>query len=221
MDPKYLLFMFIGAAGIFQLFKTDPQQAFFVICIVSIIVTFYVTNKETANDIIGKISNRIEDFTNDTSLSDAMPREIASRHYQVYKYPGSTKYSYRIKEYRALMQELEFVYIYDVEKLNHIKALGEAFFKTHFNVMMGKYEPGLYIGELHDFKNEILELMREFVYILPKVSTVVDIPDLDNFVEKKTLQFNELLSRYIRIVSHAYPDVVVSRTYEPPFESAA
>ena len=213
--------MFIGAAGIFQLFKTDPQQAFFVLCIVSILVTFYFTNRETANDILGKISNRIEDYTTDIQVAEAQPREIAARHYQVYKYPGSTKYSSRIKEFRGLMTDLEFLYIYDNEKLNHIKALGEAFFKTHFNVMMGKYDPGMYIAELHDFKKEILELMREFVFVVPRVSTIVDIPDVDKFIQSKTLQLNELLARYIRIVSHAFPDVVISRSYEPPFESEA
>jgi len=215
MDPKYYLFAFVGIVVFFQLYQYDRQQAVYAMCLLTVLLGYYYTNKQRVQENMAGI---IESFTTDKPVQ---PRELASRHYQVYRHPKTTKYSYRVKDYKMIIQSLEFMYIYDTDILDHVKALSEAFFKTHYNVMMGKYEPSLYMGELHDFKEEAIALLRESVFVVPKTSTVVDIPDLNEFIEKQTLKLNEVFSRYIRIVAHAFPETVVTRYYEPPFEMRA
>lgn len=205
---------FVGMTILHQLFISDPQQAVFFLALIIVLSVFYVNKKTEERQRL-----QVQKTETDKWLTNTKRRELGGRHYQVYRHVKNTKYSYRIKEYKDIMDKLEFLYIYDDDQLNHVKSVCENFFKTHFNIMMGKYDPQLFITELHDFKQIALDLMREFVFVTPQISSIVDIPNIDVFLEEQTNKLNELLSRYIRIVSHAYPKVVVKRSYEPPFEN--
>ncbi len=143
-------------------------------------------------------------------------KEVITPLHITYRVPQSYKYSSRVQNYVDVMKKLDFVYKYDVEKLDQIKVMCEKFFKIHFNVILGKYVPSLYISHLYDIKNSVNLIMDELVFVLPKMSTIVDISDIDEFIKSKKLELNAILTKYIKIVHKLNKEI--GRFSTPPFE---
>jgi len=211
IQPGHLLIGCVICIMIYRVHKSNETYAFMILLILSTFVAYHFIDKQ--NDIVIKTMEQEQNKDILQVKNVEMPSDI----YKVYKHPPSLKYSRRIKDYYEIVQKLEFVQKYDKQKLNQIKSICEHFFKVHFNMMIGKYEPGLYISDLYDAKTNALNIMNELVYVLPKISRLVDIPDIDKLVYKLTLQLSAVLSRYIKIVHHAFPSETQTISHHPPY----
>ena len=221
LNPLYVFFGVLIIALFFYHFKNNAHdKAFLLLCfiVISIYIYFTIDDKGVSKKFAATIE-KIVDGTGST-LKTMANTPLISNHYQVYRYPKSLKYSYRIQEYRNIIESLDFVEKYDVEKLKQVKAYCEAFFKTHFNIMMGKYDVSLYLPELLDFKKLALNVMHQMIFVLPKTSTIIDIPDLDEFVTKRILMLSGLMTKYIKIAREygSRQNKNFVSKYEPPYE---
>lgn len=210
-DPTYIFGSFLVVIVFYKLYQTSVHdQAFVLLCFGAVLLFFIFQSRK----------HTLQVNAAQKSIKLPVPQgEVSTPVYQVYKHPSGWKYSYRVETYRSLMDSLEFTNKYDVGKLNEVKAYCEAFFKTHFNIMVGKYDPQLYIDQLIDYKRLALRTMHELVFVLPKQSTIVDIPDLDEHISKCTLRLTNLLTKYINVVHHAHKTnkQFKTRFNEPPY----
>ena len=209
LKPSHLLIGCILCILIYQIHKKDETYAFMIFLILGLLSVYYYMDKNN------------NPMKNNPPLTHIETLEMPSDVYKTYKHPIALKYSQRIPDYFNLIKAFEFVYKYDKQKMNQVKAYGEHFFKTHFNIMIGQYDPKLYISDLYDTKRKIIDILQELVFVLPKVSRISSLKNIDQFVYQRINKINALLSRYIKIVHHAYPNVKLTRYYEPPFENDA
>jgi hypothetical protein len=223
INPIYVIGGIVVIGLLFFYYNNSAHdQVFLILCFVAICIYGYIQFdvKHSAAqrlNIDQKLINK--QILHNKQNNDNVP--LTSKHYQIYRHPKSYKYSYRIQEYIAIIDSLEFIEKYDVEKLKQVKAYCEAFFKTHFNIMLGKYNGSLYLPELLDFKRLALNTLHQLVFVLPKTSTIVNIPDLDEFITKRILMLSGLLTRYIKIAREYEMKMnkpIISR-YEPPYDT--
>jgi len=210
LKPSHLLIGCILCVFIYQIHKKEETYAFMIFLVLGLCAAYYYIDNTTLNSAIS-----------DPPKMNADSLEMPSNIYKTYKHPVILKYSQRIPDYFTIIKAFDFVYKYDKQKMNQVKAYGEHFFKTHFNIMIGEYDPKLYISDLYDSKHKMIETLQELVYVLPKVSRILNLKNIDQFVYQQINKLNALLSRYIKIVHHAYPQSKIGRYYEPPFEDNA
>jgi len=210
VKPRHLLIGCVMCILLYQIHKQNETYAFMIVTVIGLcIIYFYMDQKNNPQSTI----------TPTDDLSAVIePIEMPSNLYKTYKNAVVLKYSQRIPDYFKLIKALDFVYKYDKQKMNQVKTYGERFFKTHYNIMIEQYEPKLYISDLYDMKQKIIEVLQELVFVLPKSSRILSIKNIDMFVYQTINKLNAILARYIKIVHHAYPDL--GRYYEPPFEYA-
>ncbi len=213
IQPGYLLLGCVVIIIIHQVYNSNPTYAFMIVLFISTFVAYFYMNKNNQQNIDNLQHEQSAVFTQAQNL------ELPSDMYKVYKHPQTLKYSKRIVDYNDLIKSLDFVDKYDKQKLNQIKTYGEHFFKTHFNIMIGKYDPSLYISNLYDAKKNALKVMHELVYVVPKISRLVDIPNIDKVLYNQTLKLNAIMSKYIKIVHHAFSKETIRLSYKPPYNS--
>lgn len=126
--------------------------------------------------------------------------------YRHLKAPKKIIYIYRHPHIVQLLEDMYVFRIYQSEILADMVILLEHFLKLHYNVMLGVYDVQLNIQVIIDLRNAITQLFNDFVFNLPQVSTVLMIPNIDTYVEKRQTHLENILNKLIRVMANKYPD---------------
>lgn len=131
---------------------------------------------------------------------------FSGRMFYIHKGPRSIKYILMHDDARGLVEDLDFIRKYNPEILANIIIYLEHFFKVHYNVMIEKYDPCTYTHILQDLVKQCISTVSSAAFSLPKVSTIIDIPDIDEYMEKKTRQLQAIMESYMEVLKHKYRD---------------
>lgn len=124
--------------------------------------------------------------------------------YNIHRGPRELKYILMHPEVMRVFEDIRFVTKYSPNLFFDILIFVEYFMKFHYNIMIEKYEPALYIPIMNDMRLIIYDMMNEFVYVLPDVSTVVDIPNIDKHMRYRTKKLDAVLIHYLDMLRHKY-----------------
>jgi type IV secretory pathway VirB4 component len=82
--------------------------------------------------------------------------------------------------------------------------------------MIGKYEFEFYFPILKDVRNEILNTMKTIYFNVPKKTRILDIEDIDSFVDERISLMQAKTYKYMKVLFHKYQKKHVF--YQAPFE---
>jgi len=196
--------------------NTDTKGIFFIIVIIIVLYVFYYQKIQVEEKKNSNVNKQINDFEktldHDYELAE-------NKIYAVHKTPRNLKYIKQTQDIKQIVYELRFLQIYDEELYEKIVSYIEYFLKIHYNTMLGKYDFGLYFPVLKDIRNEILNSMKTIYFNIPNVSTILDIKNIDNYVEQRILRIQSITLKYLKILYNKYKSLKTSfMRHEAPFE---
>lgn len=203
-----LLFIF------YNLFIIRDVKILFFIIIISIIA-YILYDKRKTRDIV-KDRNKIEYIDNIEKQLNHDYEIPENKIYHIHKTPRNIKYIKKNEDIKNIIYDLKFLQIYNKELYEKFISYFEYFLKIHYNVMLEKYDYRTYFSILKDIRNEILNIMKSIYFNVPKISTIIDIPDLDKYIEKRILIIQSITYKYMKIAYNKYSQDHV--TYNAPFE---
>lgn len=124
--------------------------------------------------------------------------------YGIHKGPREIKYIPMHKDITYLIEQLDFTRKYQPDLLLDVIIYLEYFFKIHYNVLIGKYNVCQNISVLRDIKRQVMSILSTFVFNLPDKSTIVDITDIDAFMQQRIRDMMAILNRYITMIKNKY-----------------
>lgn len=178
----------------------DKFRIFFVIVIITIYIymnsDYYVEEKKIQNkssDIWRNIDNMIKDYT-----------FVDNNIFSIHKAPKSIKFIKTNKDISNIIEQLEFLKIYQKDTYLKIIIYLEYFLKLHYNVMIDKYDPCLYYPIMKDIRKEILNLMNSLYFSLPIKSNILDIKNIDEYINKYIIEIQAITTNYMSILKNKY-----------------
>lgn len=122
----------------------------------------------------------------------------------IYKGTSSLKYIFMHEDMKYILEDLDFILKFNPDIIIDIIILLEYFYKIHYNVMIEKYDACSYIPILQDIRNEVINIFSTFVFNLPDVSTTIDIPNIDEFMNTKLIEIKSLLQKQFIIIKNKF-----------------
>lgn len=124
----------------------------------------------------------------------------------LHKGPQRLRYILMNEDAKGVIEDLDFIRKYNPEVLADAIIYLEYFFKVHYNVMIQKYDPCTYITILQDVSKACLNTLARSTFNIPKVSTIIDIPDLDEYMEGKIRALQAIMESYMQVLKNKYRD---------------
>jgi hypothetical protein len=154
------------------------------------------------------------DIQNDLAVEYEIPEK---KTFSIHKSPKNLKYLMKKDEFINILYDLKFLKLYDKELYYKLISYINYFLKIHYLVMLTKYDFHLNFPVLQDLRNEILNIMKSIHYNTPDVSTILDIPNLDTYINLRTKRMQALTYKYLKIVYHKFVKSRTYMNYKPPF----
>jgi hypothetical protein len=129
---------------------------------------------------------------------------VLSDIYFVNKAPNTIKYILMNEDIKGILEDFHVISLYQEDLLADIIILTEYFCKVHFNVVIGKYDACTYSDILKDIQREILQKLSITIFNIPSISTMVDIPDINTYIDTKKRDLHALTNKYMNILKHKY-----------------
>lgn len=190
--------------------RSNSERAFLFVLFAVIAYAYYSRVMQSA---IKK--NTVQSFLDSVEKDLSGDLEIPLNNvFYVHKTPRSLKYLRRHRELCEVAYDLKFVRIYDRASFDKMISYIEYFLKVHYKIMLGYYEFRLFESTLRDIRIEILNTMKTFYFNLPTVSTIVNISDIDDYVEKRIRRVQAILYKFLKIAHRKY----YSSEYKPPHD---
>lgn len=188
---------------IFIFLLQNTKEYIYVLVILGILLIYYFTivkkqnyneTKKVSSDIKWKKFNELT--KNKVVYSNAV--------YNIHKGPDRLKYIFMHQNLKLVIEDLDFIMKYQQDLFLDIIIYIEYFLKIHYNILIGKYDPCTYIPILKDIQKHVVILLSTTIFNLPNTSTIIDIPNLDQFIERKTMDIKAILGKYMTILKHKY-----------------
>jgi hypothetical protein len=197
----FLIFL-IGFILYYNIFiNKDIKGIFFIIVTLIIAYIFYtkkiIMNEEKNNNLDKHINNLEKTIGNDFEILD-------NKIYYIHKTPRNLKYIKRTEDIKQIIYDLKFLKIYDNALYEKITSYLEYFLKLHYKIMLGKYDYELNFQILKDIRNEILNSMKTIYFNIPNISKILDIKNIDNYIEQRIIKIQSITGKYLNIVYHKY-----------------
>jgi outer membrane lipoprotein-sorting protein len=164
--------------------------------------------KKSAN-IASYITTKEKQIATDSEIPE-------NKIYFIHKTPRSLKFLQKTQDIRQIVYDLKFLEIYDKSLYEKILSYVEYFLKIHYKVMIGKYEFDYYFPILKDVRNEVLNTMKTIYFNIPKKTRILDIEDMDSFVDERIALMQAKTYKYMKVLFHKYQRNHVF--YQAPFE---
>ncbi len=188
--------------------KNLAERFFFITLFVILCYMYYERSKKGKIKNMDKnnlLSNISKELGNDFEVTN-------SPVFFIHKTPRSLKFINKHDELKNIVYNLKFLQIYDRALYNRIIICLEYYLKIHYKVMLGKYDFNLYYPMLVDVRNEILNDMKSVYFNIPTISTIIDIDNLDNYVEKHIRLVQSITYKLLKILCNKY-----GKDCKPPF----
>lgn len=198
----YEINVFLVFVIVFYLYAicNKPHILFFSLVMLSI--AFYY-HKKTVAKSAEKISTVDKYMTNVAQELEKNP-EVMSKN--VFKIHQLHKIKYVLKDtyLKDILFDLKFLRIYDNAEYMKLVLYIEYFLKIHYITMLGKYDVDTNLHIMIDIRNEILNILKSFHMNIPTKSSVLDIPNLDDYLDKKLVKIQTVTYKYLKIVVNKY-----------------
>jgi hypothetical protein len=135
---------------------------------------------------------------------------VVSDIYFVHKAPNTIKYIFMNEDIKGVLEDLHVISLYQEDLLADIIILTEYFCRLHFNVVIGKYDACTYSDILKDIQREILQKLSITIFNIPSASTMVDIPNIDTYIDTKKRDLHAITNKYMNILKHKYKQQCVN-----------
>lgn len=193
--------------------QKDAKITFFVVVTFIILYTMYSKNKKIVAAKLANVDQFIETMA--SRLND--DSEVAeSTIFYIHKNPRSLKYLKQTDDFKKIIHDLKFVNVYDKSSYSKLISYVEYFLKIHYKVMIGKYEYDSYFPVMKDIRNEILNIMKAIHFNIPNISRIIDIKNIDEFLDSRIVAMQSKTYRYIKVLQHKYG--TNKHRYQAPFE---
>ena len=178
----------------------DPTKIFFSIVILFVIYVFYTRQKTEEASKENDVDNFMKEMEKYLSAEHEMNAEI----FTVHKTPPDLRYLKRNNDLKQILYEVKFLKIYDFESLSKTIAYLEYFLKIHYNIMIGEYDYDLFYPILRDIRRALLNIMKSTTFNIPNTSTIMDIPDIDKFLNKRIFRLQAITYKYVKILHNKF-----------------
>ena len=158
---------------------------------------WYLRSKNRKGDSSGVIWKKYNELTKDKII-------FSKNTVNIYKGTSSLKYILMHEGMKSIIEDLDFILKFNPDIIIDIIILLEYFYKIHYNVMIEKYDACSYIPILQDIRNEVVNTFSTFVFNLPDISTTIDIPDIDSFMNTKLREIQSLLQKQLSIIKNKF-----------------
>lgn len=214
---KHLFFTFMIVFALYYLVfvNRDPHAVFFTLA--TIAIAYKISYQKEQIQV--KKKNDVKAFMKGLEKDLSWDHELSEKNfYQVHKTPRSLKYLLKKDEYVNIIYDLRFLNTYDKPTYHKLVSLANYFLKIHYNTMLGKYDFDQNLGVLKDIRNEMLNCMSAAFFNVPKVSKILDIPDIDSYLKLRTRRMQAITYRYMKTIYHKFTKSRKHTSYYPPFE---
>jgi hypothetical protein len=207
MDNKRLLTILVGLFIAFYMASQDDNlfQLFFAAAFAVIIYIIMQKKAETNKEQQQSLKSFIMEIEKLIQTHDT-PEMMIETVYRFHKPLPDIRFIKSNPEVVDALYRLRFLLIYDKENFIDTIVLIEYFLKTHFNIMIGKYDARTYMPILKDIRAEILNNLHSCHYNIPNISTVYDSKDLDDNLKIGILRLVAVTYKYIKILRAKYKD---------------
>jgi hypothetical protein len=120
------------------------------------------------------------------------------------KAPNKIKYIFHHPELVSCMENLYVLQRFNPMILADILILIEHFCRIHYKAILEKYDPVLSVQPMLDIKQSVNALFDQMIFNVPKVSSTIDVADIDVFVNDQKSHMNVVLTKYIQIFRNKY-----------------
>jgi len=198
----------------------DINGIFFIFVILIVLYILYLNKKTIDEKKNNNLNKHIDDFEKTLNHDYEIPE---NKIYYIHKTPRSIKYIKKNEDIKQIIYDIRFLKIYDGALYEKIVSYLEYFLKVHYKVMLGKYDFELHFQVLKDIRSEILNSMKTIYFNIPNISTILDIKNIDNYIEQRIIKIQSITMKYLKIVYHKFKNngngIYVSHMiHEAPFE---
>lgn len=124
--------------------------------------------------------------------------------YDLHRQPQHLKYILMNPYVQQIIEDLYFVRIYNKATYIQMIIALEYFFRIHYNIMIGKYDVNMYLQTLLDVQKEVLNMLTALALNTAPVSLIIDIDNMDNFIQTKKRDLHGIMTKYIQMIRNKY-----------------
>jgi len=186
------------------------QRLFAIIILILLGYLYYLKTLKPINTKNITRSEFIDKIEKELSKELEIPENTI---FFIHKTPKNLKYIKKTEELLQILYEIKFLSIYNAELFYKLISYIEYFLKIHYKMMLGKYEFKIYYQILRDIRIEILNIMKSSYLSLPNISTILSIPDINEYMEKRIRKVQAVTYSYLKIICHKY-----NQPFKPPVE---
>lgn len=211
IDNKNIFLIAFAFLMVFIYIIQDFNQRLFAIIILILFgYLYYLKNLKSTN--IKNISRNdfIDKIEKELSVGLEIPENSI---FFIHKTPKNLKYIKKTDELLQVLYDIKFLSIYNSELFYKLISYIEYFLKIHYKMMLGKYEFKIYYQILRDIRIEILNIMKSSYLSLPNISTILSMPDINDYMEKRIRKVQAVTYSYLKIICHKY-----NKPFKPPAE---
>jgi hypothetical protein len=195
--------------------QKQTENSFFVISLLIVISIIIWQNLEKTSKTDENMNKFILDIQDELSKEYEIPDK---KTYTIHKSPKTLKYLMKKDDFMNLIYDLKFMKIYDKSSYYKLISYINYFLKIHYYVVLEKYDFKLNFPILKDLRNDILNIMKSIHYNIPDISTILDIKNVDIYVQQRTKKMQGLTYKYLKIIYHKFNKSLTYENYNPPFE---
>lgn len=124
--------------------------------------------------------------------------------YDLHRPPKQIKYIFMNPQIKQIIEDLYFLRIYN--KGTYIKVIIalEYFLRLHYSIMIEKYDACMHIQIMKDVRKEILNMMSALTLNVAPVSKIIDLKNMDQFIETKKRDLQGITGKYLSILRNKY-----------------
>jgi hypothetical protein len=175
------------------LVNTRNKYSYFFIGVIICIIIYYWQSYQS---IRGQVVSNMTKYLDSLERRSTSRIELSSSIYGVYRTPREFQYLRKFPEIMQWIYDMRYFDTYDKTATLILATLLERFFMIHYKIVMQKYEASLYISQLIDIRNDIVNFMYAMIHEFPSHSMIVD-KDMDAYHYKLTLRIQSMLTDYI------------------------
>jgi len=146
---------------IFSNIKTVNQIAVLIVILLAFVYSYYLYNlsllKETSEENIrNKLNKDIEDRN-----------EASGDLFMLYKFPKKMKYLKQNDDFLKIVENIRFIQKFSKSRYSDILLNMNLLMKIYIYILSDRYDPGVFIPQYIDTRDNILDLLYSLIMIVP------------------------------------------------------
>lgn len=194
-------FVFLFTTFYYVFMKGDKYQVFFMFILMAVYLYMqsnlyldeYSRKQATSTDFWKWVHQEMKDY-----------HLVVHGVYSLHKPPKKIKYIFMNPILQRVIEDLYFLRIYNQDAFVRSIIEMEYFLKIHYNVIIGKYDVCLNARIMKDLRRTILNNLASISLNTSPVSRIIDIPNIDVYVERRIRDIQGITNKYMNIIRHKF-----------------